>query len=320
MYQNVLVTGVSGRIGSPLARTLMADGVTVIGQGRNKETLAPLAQEGITPLHLDLRREIVNLPFLPRIDAVVHCSEERRGSIKHLGAANVLGTQNALAIATAVGARRFVYLSTSRIYNQRRDQSDLHEETPLAKPATLYTRSKLAAEAIIQESREIQGVILRTPTVYGSGAGALFPQFVRAAKAGPMPLVRDGAAARSVIHIEDVIGAIRAALNVHTISPGTVINIASGEPVLVTDIVEQASRAADMDVHWKRASVASVFRKARLSEFAARFSTSRRAPLMTNHMAGMLAYRQTLDIRASADHLDWAPAIRFEDAVRSTFA
>ena len=320
MYQNVLVTGVSGRIGTPLARALVARGVTVIGQGRNKDTLLPLADEGITPLHLDLRKEIVNFPFMPRIDAVVHCSEEQRGSYKHLGIANVLGTQNALAVANAVGARRFVFLSTARIYNQRKDQSNVSEGSPLPKPTSLYARSKLAAETLIRADRDAHGVILRAPTVYGSGTRGLFPQFVRAAKAGPMPLVRDGIAARSILHINDLIGAVCAALEIQTIHPGIIINIASGEPVLVTDIVEKASRLADWDVQWKRATVGSVFRKARLSELAARLSFSKKTPLMTHHMAAMLAFQQTLDIRAGEDHLRWSPSIRFEDGARGTFA
>ena len=320
MFQNVLVTGATGRIGTPLARALMARGVSVIGQGRNKETLLPLENEGLTPLHLDLRQDIVNLPFMPRIDAVIHCSEERRGSYKHLGIANVLGTQNALAVAKAAGARRFVFLSSARIYNQRKDQMNLREDTALPKPVSLYARSKLAAEELVQSDRSAHSVILRVPTVYGSETRALFPEFVRAAKAGPMPLVRDGVASRSVIHIDDLINAVFAALDVKTIHPGTVINIASGEPVLVTDIVEKSSRASDWDVRWRRSSVGSVFRKARLSELAARLPFSRKAPLMTHHMAGMLAFQQTLDIRAGEDFLRWSPSVRFEDAARNTFA
>lgn len=320
MYQNVLVTGVTGRVGTPLARALQARGVSVIGQGRNKETLLPLSNEGITPLHLDLRKQIDNLPFLPRIEAVVHCSEERRGSYKHLNIANVLSTQNALAIANAAGARRFVLLSSSRIYNQNRDQLDLREDTPLRKPTTYYARSKLAAETEVRSNRSVHSVILRAPTVYGSEAGGLFPQFVRAAKAGPMPLVRDGVAARSVIHIADLINAVCAALDVKTIHPGTVINVASGEPVLVTDIVEKASLAADWDVHWRRSSVRSLFRRARLGELAAQFSFSRKVPLITHHMAGMLAFQQTLDIRAGEDHLQWSPSIKFDEGSSGIFA
>ena len=320
MFQNVLVTGASGRIGTPLARAFLQRGVTVIGQGRNKETLLPLANEGLTPLHLDLRTEIVNLPFLPRIDAVVHCSEERHGSYKHLRVANVLATENALAIAKAAGARRFVFLSSSRIYNQRKDQTAVKEDFALPKARSYYARSKLAAEALIQSDRDVHGVILRAPSVYGSSVRTLFPQFVRAAKAGPMPLVRDGMASRSVIHIDDLIGAVSAALEVQTISHGIIINVASSEPVLVTDIVEKASRAADWDVRWKRTSVASLFRKARFSELAAHITFSRQAPLMTDHMAAMLAYCQTLDIRASEDQLNWSPEVHFKDVRPGSFA
>jgi nucleoside-diphosphate-sugar epimerase len=149
----ILVTGLSGFIGSSLGPLLESLGHDVRGAGRDAGAL-PAALRGC--------------------EAVVHLANLAHASVdRHLlWRVNVEGTARAAALAAEAGVRRFVYLSSAKAHA----------------PSDRYGETKLAAEQALRKIG-IETVILRPPLVYGPRVRANFLALMRAiARGWPLPL------------------------------------------------------------------------------------------------------------------------------------
>lgn len=150
----VLVTGSSGRIGAAVCQALRDAGKQAVGLD-----LRPGAHTGVQADLLDaaaLRRA------LSGVQAVVHCAALHAPHVgQHADAEfqriNVDGTRAVLNAAQAVGVRRLVFTSTTALYGAAAQASGqalwVTEDTPPA-PQTIYHRSKLSAEALLQKAAE----------------------------------------------------------------------------------------------------------------------------------------------------------------------
>ena len=319
-FENVLVTGSDTHLGAAVTEMLSQNEVTVVVCA-SAEELARLPKNPLLkPLKMDLLQEFDALPYLPRIDAVVHCTEVRAGTKKQLTSANIISTKNALAIAKASGARRFVHISTAQTYAVKTDLVDVGEGTKLPKARNEYVRTKRAAEALVQEDRQLHSVILRPALIYGASDHQLFSRLVRLAEKQPLPFLRGGHAVRDILHIDDAVQAIIAALSVETLAPGSAFNIASGEQIRTTDIIEMITRQMDLPILWKAEKASLALRKARRAERAATLPFLRREQLLTSEIVEWLAYKFTLDISAAEEQLGWSPKVSWEEGLRSLFS
>lgn len=169
----VLVTGASGRIGSAVCRALQAQGHAVSG--------LDIAPGPHTTLLLDLGDGRQAGPALRQalrgVRAVVHCAALHAPHVGQRPDAdflrvNVQGTQTLLDAAAACGVARFVYTSTTALYGAGTHAVAgpdtgvppaahwCDEDTP-PQPQTIYHRSKLAAEALLQQAAAQSGPVLR---------------------------------------------------------------------------------------------------------------------------------------------------------------
>jgi UDP-glucose 4-epimerase len=146
----VLVTGSSGRIGRAICECLRAQH-DVLGLDRLPSTTTNLVGDITDP---DLLTRA-----LRRVDAVVHVAALHA---PHVGTAadaefdrvNVQATRNLAELAADAGARQFVFTSTTALYGaaHRPDYAAAAwiDEALEPRPQTVYHRSKLAAEALLQ--------------------------------------------------------------------------------------------------------------------------------------------------------------------------
>ena len=121
----VLVTGATGFLGGALVRHLGARGFEPIGLGRNEARCRALQEAGLTTIRADLSRPALYLvDSIGGVDAVVHCAALSApwGRLAAFRAANVEGTRNALDLAEALGARRFVNISSPTVYFEMKDK------------------------------------------------------------------------------------------------------------------------------------------------------------------------------------------------------
>ena len=194
----VLVTGISGFIGSSLGPLLESRGHEVRGAGREVRDLAQ-AFHGC--------------------DAVVHLA-----NVAHSGAdpkliwrVNVDGTARVAELAAANGVRRFVYVSSVKA-GEHNDH---------------YGKAKLAAEAAVSAVAARSGlgaVILRPPLVYGPRVKANFLALMRAIDRGwPLPFA-DIENRRSLLYVGNLCDAIARCLEAEA-PDGRTFFVADGAPV-----------------------------------------------------------------------------------------
>jgi len=274
----VLITGISGFVGSELAPALRKFG---------HEVLAASVRSDVTDL-------------LVGCEAIVHLANiaHRSASLDLLRRVNVEGTRALAEKAAAAGARRFVYLSSIKALGEETHGLALNgAEVPA--PEDAYGRAKLEAERALAEVAGRTGlevVILRPPLVYGQGVKANFLALMRAVDRGwPLPLasVRNR---RSFVYLGNLVDAIGRCLEAPQ-SPGKTYFVSDGEPVSTPELVRAIARALG--------------RPARLlpfPPFALDWIPSLRR----------LTRSLEVDDSAIRRELGWAPLFSFEDGIRLT--
>lgn len=148
---------------------------------------------------------------------------------------NGMGTINVLQAAKAVRVRRFVFASTSAVY-QYSAKKALTEKSRL-EPESPYGISKAAAEQYIRWAFPNQHVILRLGNVYGPrqvplGENQLIARLIKHFKhQDPFVIHGDGKQERDFVYVGDVARAFR--MGIHG-KVGT-YNISYGMPIPVND-------------------------------------------------------------------------------------
>ncbi|MEO1656636.1 MAG: NAD(P)-dependent oxidoreductase [Pseudomonadota bacterium] len=307
----VLVTGATGFLGGAVSRALHRDGGHVIATGRNAEKLTELSAEGITVAMGDLADWTSPAHA---VDAVVHCAglSSPWGSSAAFERANVAGTAGALRLAREGGARTFVHISTPSVTAAFRDQLSVAEDAPLPRPVNTYARTKLKAERLVEAADIASRVVIRPRGLYGPGDTALLPRLVRAANAGPLPLMRNGQAVIDLTFIDDAVAAIRAGLG--TKHDGyRLYHVSGGEAVRVTTIADEAAALTGIRIAWRRVTVGAAMMVAGLSE--ARAWLTGDEPKITRYAVGLFAFSQTLDIGRIERELGWRPRVSFAEGL-----
>lgn len=165
---NILMTGATGKVGSRLAKRLVAHGHSVRALVRDPSRAAELVDQGITLVTGDLL-EAASLPAaVAGVDVVVHCAAFFRGATpEEAHAVNERGTRHLALRARDAAVPRFLFMSTGLVYGP--NGGTLAHEDDACAPVDAYPRSKLAAERMLLEIEDLEVGILRLPFVYGDG-------------------------------------------------------------------------------------------------------------------------------------------------------
>jgi nucleoside-diphosphate-sugar epimerase len=221
----VLIVG-CGYVGLPLGKELARLGHDVFGLRRSASAAAEMQAVGIQPLLADVTQPDT-LTKLPRdFDWVVNCTASGGGGAEDYNKIYLEGNRNLLAWLAGAPLKKFVYTSSTSVYAQN-DGLVVTENSPaepdVATARVLVETEKLLLAAAVE--RKFPAVILRVAGIYGPARGHSFKQFLR----GEARIEGDGARWLNMIHRDDVIGCIIAALERGT--PGEIYNAADNEPV-----------------------------------------------------------------------------------------
>lgn len=253
----VLLTGAAGFIGSRLANALLAQGFAVRAVDcftpyYNLETKRSNVDSfrnspGCQFVDADLRTDNL-VDLLDGVEVIVHQAAQPgvRASWAHTFSLytehNILATQRLLEAARRRPVRRFIYASSSSVYGQAANYPT-SEDTP-PRPHSPYGVTKLAAEqlcALYAANWEIPTVMLRYFTVYGARQRpdmALHRLIDGALDDRPFPRYGDGSQVRDFTHVLDVVAANIAAATVPDLPPASVINIAGGSSISLSDLID----------------------------------------------------------------------------------
>lgn len=290
---SVLILGASGVVGSAISRRLLAEGVHVIAQGRDRTRLSRLQAFGASSVQGDLR------------DPAASKTLQRVGSdaisvISFLPPDPKVIRSGARLMREMQGTYR-LHLSSAAIYERPRDQYDLTERD--TRPSGLSPCPFRAAERVFE--RETQGCVtlIRPGRLYGPPElnGAL----LRWASAGPLPLVRSGEVETSVLSVEDLANAITHLLG--TPSAGRAsgpFNLASSRPLPVRYLVGKMFSGHGTQISWRPASRLKLRAGETARGLLSVLDRSGPAPL---NVARMLGWSLTLNSAAFQRETGWAP-------------
>lgn len=228
----MLVTGATGRVAFPIARSLAQSG-TVFGAARlhRPDDAARLEAVGVEPLRFDLGRDDVD--DLPEVDYVFHAGAALgRDTADWRWAFEVNAQATGRMITRYRGVAGFVSCSTGSVYAYQRDHP-LNEDDPPGTHLGVYSLSKIAGEATARLASEEHGVpttIIRIFSTYGPLGGAPANRLERLLAGRDIPLHPDRPNRFNPVYEDDYVTLGIRALTVGT-APARVVNWAGSETV-----------------------------------------------------------------------------------------
>lgn len=206
----VLVTGVSGFVGSTLCEELNRRGREVKALMRKTSAKGNLAQAKFTPVIGDLTERASLLDAVSEADIIFHvagvvAAKDRQGFFD----ANAEGTRNLIAAVKErnPGLKRFIYVSSLAAAGPSTPER-ARVESDGNSPVSDYGASKLAGEEIVlAAAADFPVAVVRPPAVYGPRDKGVFT-FFQAISTGVLPLLGlsdPGPRRYSFVHVDDLV-------------------------------------------------------------------------------------------------------------------
>jgi nucleoside-diphosphate-sugar epimerase len=234
----VLIVG-CGYVGVPLGVELVRLGHEVFGLRRNPAAENELKAAGIQPLFGDVTKPD-ELEKLPReFDWVVNCVAAG-GDAENYREVYFNGTKNLIEWLAPNPPKKFVYTSSTSVYGQN-DGSQVKESSP-AEPVSETSKIPVETEKVLLDAmaqKKFPAVILRVAGIYGPDRGHWFKQFLK----DTAHIEGDGARFLNMIHRDDLIGCIIAALK--NGRAGEIYNATDDEPVSQLHFFQWLAQAVD---------------------------------------------------------------------------
>ena len=247
--RTILVTGANGFVGRAVCRVLLAAGHRVRAGVRRPET-APPGTEPVQVTDLgpgaDWRHVITGADSVVHLAARVHVMAEKEpdplAAFRYI---NTFGTETLAEQAASRGVARFVFMSTVKVHGERTHGRPF-STADAPRPTDPYAISKLEAEGILARIAPETGMKIaafRPPLVYGPGVKGNFLSLMQAVEAGKMLPVGAIDNRRSLIFVDNLAGAVLAALEEPVPAPFEPFLVKDGEDVSTPELVRRLGSA-----------------------------------------------------------------------------
>ena len=254
--QKVIVTGGAGFIGSNLVDDLINQGVEVIvidnlstGKRKNVNNKATLLELNINNIDIpNLHLQLFPMKYLKGVDTVFHlaATPQVQYSIENPTDNNNLHSLiNMLEVSRILGAKRFVFSSSSAVYGNPK-YTPINENHPI-NPLSPYALHKLIGEQyckLYSDIYDLDTVCLRYFNVYGNrmpkeGAyKSVISVFKEQYNKQPFNIVNDGEQKRDFVHVNDVIQANILVATSTKNHKGDIFNVGTGQAYTVNEIAD----------------------------------------------------------------------------------
>ena len=261
----VLVTGISGFIGSHLARGLVKEGAEVYGLVRSSSDLWRIQDlKSQVKLHYaDLTdyesvRKAVQDVTPQKIFHLAACVDVSRDFevMDEMVEVNIKGTLNLLRALDRTGYDCFINTGTCEEYG---NNPAPFRESQSPNPVSPYSASKVAATMFCQMLHKTRGlpiVTLRPFLTYGPGQenDMLIPSLIKKVIKGEAFEMTEGEQTREFNYVDDIVdGFIKAVTTIEAI--GEIINIGNGREYRIREVVETVLKLMDSSLKPKVGSL-----------------------------------------------------------------
>lgn len=244
----VLVTGATGFVGHTLCAILARSGYVVRAALRSHRSVPAGISEkvviGDITRSTDWRAALRGVDEVFHVAARAHVLNDSKVSSDLYLETNAYGTDCFARASAQAGIRRFVYLSTVKV-NGEDAAGGSYSAGDAPQPRDCYGVSKWLAEKNLMEiaSRTgMEGVIVRSPIVYGPRVGANFLRLLHLVdREIPLPL---GAVEnrRSLVNIWNLCDLLVRVLE-HPLAPGRTWMVSDGEDLSTLDLIRRLAAA-----------------------------------------------------------------------------
>jgi nucleoside-diphosphate-sugar epimerase len=183
-----LVTGASGFLGGHLVERLCGAGHRVRAMVRDRGKARFLEGSGAEFVLADVTAPETLAAALEGVEVVFHSAAlvSNWAPWSEFQATTVQGTENLLQAAIRVGVKRFVHISTIRVYDDRScpQNSVIAEDVPIGKYGFRdfgnYARAKAEGEAVVWRfASQLPVSVIRPSWIYGPRDDVILPPLLR---------------------------------------------------------------------------------------------------------------------------------------------
>lgn len=208
--KTVLVTGANGFIGRALCHELHQLGVNIHAAiremtpdrlVRNTQLLAVGDLNSAT----DWRAALQGVDTVFHLAATVH--QPKNHDTEIYSRTIVDATQRLVEQSIAAGVKRFIYISTTKVYGKETSAHRIQETDP-CHPEDLYGATKLAAEHVLQavaQNSTMEWVIIRPAMVYGAKGKGNFQRLANLIRQFPLIPLGSATAPRSIVAVQNLV-------------------------------------------------------------------------------------------------------------------
>lgn len=247
MKENLLIVGGTGFIGENFARLADRSGYKLViislnePVKRQKLNNATYLQVDITNFNqLQGKLKDYSFDYVVNLSGYIDHSEFLKGG-NELIDSHFEGVRNLLKLINWKRLKRFVQIGSSDEYG---DIPAPQAENLREQPISSYSLGKLASTQMLQmlhRTENFPAVILRLFLVYGPGQNnnRFLPQIIKGCLSGESFPVSSGGQLRDFCFVDDVsFGILKSLDNDNDNVNGEIINIASGKPITIREVVE----------------------------------------------------------------------------------
>jgi UDP-glucose 4-epimerase len=232
----ILVTGAAGFIGRRLCEALRTRGGSPVRALVRREVDGPWHERVVADITEGVPEDATRgVGVVYHLAARTHAVDERDEDEALYRRVNVEGTRSLLESARGAGVRRFVFVSSVKALGEGHDGPGA--------PTTAYGRTKLEAERLVIDGGYVaEPVVVRPALVYGPGVKGNLERMIQAIDAGRFPPPPRVSNRRSLVHVDDVVGALLRA-GEEDAAVGRSFVVTDGHPYSTREMYELVCRA-----------------------------------------------------------------------------
>lgn len=322
-----LVTGATGFVGGHLVERLAAEGHTVRALARRTSDVSLLRALDVEIVYGDVTDAASLEAAAAGCETVFHTAAvvSGWGHWEDFYRVGVFGTQNALNAAAAVGARRFVHLSSIAVYGSRVDGRVLQEAAAYAyRPETWnhYVREKVQSERLVFQAHArgaVAATAIRPPLIWGSRDRTAFPTALALLGSPLAALIGRGDNRLPCVGVRDVVDVcLRAALE--PAAAGRAYNVASEQQFTQRQLFALLAGATGSRPPRRHVPLRVAYALGAALERAYTLTRRRSAPPLTRLNALLIASDVRLDCALARSELGWRQAQSVPDAIAEAAA